>query len=65
MNNWAQAVLDPVLFMLNIIQICQLLKDYIGSRHLYDPDDPRVVYCGKDPLGKVFSVEKFTIEEVL
>lgn len=46
-------------------EICQLLKDYISSRQLYDPNDPRVVYCGTDPLGKVFNVDKFTIEEVL
>ncbi|KAL5009976.1 hypothetical protein ScPMuIL_012281 [Solemya velum] len=46
-------------------EICQFLKNYIGSRRMYDVQDPRVVYCDKDPLGKVFGVEKFTIGEVL
>ncbi|XP_041352129.1 E3 ubiquitin-protein ligase Mdm2-like isoform X2 [Gigantopelta aegis] len=46
-------------------EICYFLKNYIGSRKLYDPNDPRVVYCKEDILGKVFGVENFTINDVL
>ncbi|KAL3881737.1 hypothetical protein ACJMK2_028133 [Sinanodonta woodiana] len=46
-------------------EILQFLKTYIGTRKLYDVNDPRVVYCENDPLGKVFNVAKFTIDEVL
>lgn len=47
-------------------EICEHLKNYIGARQLYDIDDPKVVYCGSDPLGKVFNVNKFeaTIDQI-
>ncbi|XP_063403481.1 E3 ubiquitin-protein ligase Mdm2-like isoform X3 [Mytilus trossulus] len=44
-------------------EVCSYLKDYIGSRQLYNPNDPSIVFCKKDPLGKVFGVEKFTFTE--
>lgn len=46
-------------------EICNLLKDYIGSRWMYDPQDPRIVNCGGDILGEVFGVKSFTIADVL
>ncbi|VDI35244.1 E3 ubiquitin-protein ligase Mdm2, partial [Mytilus galloprovincialis] len=44
-------------------EVCSYLKDYIGSRQLYNPNDPSIVFCKKDPLGKVFGVDKFTFTE--
>ncbi|XP_052063896.1 E3 ubiquitin-protein ligase Mdm2-like [Mytilus californianus] len=44
-------------------EVCSFLKDYIGSRQLYNPNDPSIVFCKKDPLGKVFGVDKFTFTE--
>ncbi|XP_069138880.1 protein Mdm4-like isoform X1 [Argopecten irradians] len=46
-------------------EICQFLKQYIGSHSLYDPRDPRLVYCQGTLLGQVFGVDKFTISDVL
>ncbi|XP_021349279.1 E3 ubiquitin-protein ligase Mdm2-like isoform X2 [Mizuhopecten yessoensis] len=46
-------------------EICQFLKQYIGSHSLYDPHDPRLVYCQGTVLGQVFGVDKFTISDVL
>lgn len=46
-------------------EICQFLKTYISTRKLYDIYDPRVVYCKNDQLGKVFGVDKFTIDDVI
>ncbi|XP_060085101.1 protein Mdm4-like isoform X2 [Ylistrum balloti] len=46
-------------------EICQFLKQYIGSHSLYDPCDPRLVYCQGTSLGQVFGVDKFTISDVL
>ena len=52
--------------VVHVFQICEHLKNYIGARQLYDVEDPKVVYCGNDPLGKVFNVDKFeaTIDQV-
>ncbi|CAG2185351.1 unnamed protein product [Mytilus edulis] len=44
-------------------EVCSYLKDYIGSRQLYNQNDPSIVFCKKDPLGKVFGVDKFTFTE--
>ncbi|CAG2254557.1 MDM2 [Mytilus edulis] len=44
-------------------EVCSYLKEYIGSRQLYNPNDPSIVFCQKDPLGKVFGVDKFTFTE--
>ncbi|ESO93364.1 hypothetical protein LOTGIDRAFT_232765 [Lottia gigantea] len=46
-------------------EIGQYLKDYIGGRKLYDPTDPRIVYCDNDPLEKAFNVTKFTLDNVM
>ncbi|XP_033740505.1 protein Mdm4-like isoform X1 [Pecten maximus] len=46
-------------------EICQFLKQYIGSHSLYDPHDPRLVYCQGTLLAEVFGVDKFTISDVL
>ncbi|XP_064614524.1 E3 ubiquitin-protein ligase Mdm2-like isoform X2 [Liolophura sinensis] len=45
-------------------EICFYLKEYIGSRLLYDPNDPRIVHCQNDPLGQVFELDSFTINDV-
>ncbi|XP_033104767.1 protein Mdm4-like isoform X2 [Anneissia japonica] len=44
-------------------QILQFLIKYIEGLKLYDPVDPRMVYCEKDPLGVVFGVKMFTIKD--
>lgn len=40
-----------------------LLIKYISSRRLFDQDDPKKVYCNNDPLGDVFGVSMFTIQD--
>ncbi|XP_038069993.1 uncharacterized protein LOC119739214 [Patiria miniata] len=42
--------------------LCYLIK-YISSRQLYVQQDPKRVYCEKDPLGAVFGVPTFTIKD--
>ncbi|XP_014665042.1 PREDICTED: E3 ubiquitin-protein ligase Mdm2-like [Priapulus caudatus] len=40
------------------------LKEYIGGKQLYDPSNPRIIYCDED-LSVVFGVKSFTIEDVM
>ncbi|XP_022100941.1 uncharacterized protein LOC110984766 [Acanthaster planci] len=44
-------------------QVLSYLIKYISSRQLYVQQDPKRVYCEKDPLGKVFGVPTFTIKD--
>ncbi|XP_033626540.1 uncharacterized protein LOC117289503 [Asterias rubens] len=44
-------------------QVLSYLIKYISSRQLYVQQDPKRVYCEKDPLGKVFGVNTFTIKD--
>lgn len=44
-------------------EVMSLLIKYISSRHLFDPNDPKKVYCNRDPLGEVFGVSMFTIQD--
>ena len=39
------------------------LKEYIKSQQLWDIYNPLQVHCGDDPLGQVFGVTKFTLED--
>ncbi|XP_071942639.1 E3 ubiquitin-protein ligase Mdm2-like isoform X2 [Antedon mediterranea] len=44
-------------------QILQFLIKYIEGSQLFDPLDPRKVYCEYDELGRVFGVKMFTIKD--
>ncbi|XP_071835330.1 E3 ubiquitin-protein ligase Mdm2-like isoform X2 [Apostichopus japonicus] len=44
-------------------EVMSLLIKYISSRRLFDQDDPKKVYCNNDPLGDVFGVSMFTIQD--
>lgn len=46
-------------------EILQYLRRYIVSKQMFDEQDPRVVHCKNDPLGDVFEVDQFTIDDVL
>ncbi|XP_059142066.1 E3 ubiquitin-protein ligase Mdm2-like [Physella acuta] len=46
-------------------EIIQHVKEYIRERTLYDLQDPRIVHCGGDLLGKALNVESFTIHEAI
>ncbi|XP_030843724.1 uncharacterized protein LOC100893740 isoform X2 [Strongylocentrotus purpuratus] len=44
-------------------EVLSYLIKYISSRQLYDPNDPKNVFCHSDPLGQVFNVHSFTIKD--
>ncbi|XP_063970771.1 uncharacterized protein LOC129282859 isoform X2 [Lytechinus pictus] len=44
-------------------EVLSYLIKYISSRQLYDPNDPKNVFCKSDPLGQVFKVHSFTIKD--
>ncbi|XP_072165431.1 uncharacterized protein [Diadema setosum] len=44
-------------------EVLSYLIKYISSRQLYDPLDPKKVFCKSDPLGDVFNVPYFTIKD--
>lgn len=44
-------------------EVLSYLIKYISSRQLYDPEDPKNVFCASDPLGDVFNVHSFTIKD--
>ena len=46
-----------------ILQLGYYLKEYIKTRELYDPMDPRIVYCHRDPLADAFGVNTFTLAD--
>ncbi|KAH7933309.1 hypothetical protein HPB49_011401 [Dermacentor silvarum] len=46
-------------------QIIDLLKAYVMERRLTDAKLPTMIVCGQDPLGKVFGVERFLVNEVM
>ena len=59
--------LKPVLDYLDVKgdvftreQIMGHLTEYIKKKALYDPADPRKVYCHNDPLGEIFKCEEFS-----
>lgn len=46
-------------------QVMELMKEYIMKRQLFDHSCPARILCGQDPLGKVFGVEQFLVNEVV
>jgi chromatin remodeling complex protein RSC6 len=36
------------------------LTEYIKKKALYDPADPRKVYCENDQLGEIFGCREFS-----
>ena len=46
-------------------QLANFLYQYIKKRELWDPYQPTVIHCEKDPLGRVFGVKTFTHAEAL
>ncbi|KAK2177036.1 hypothetical protein NP493_621g02004 [Ridgeia piscesae] len=57
------ASLHGELFTLK--QLCGYLTSYVKHRQLWDPLNPVVVHCGKDPLGQVFQVDRFTLHDAI
>ncbi|XP_066265358.1 E3 ubiquitin-protein ligase Mdm2-like isoform X1 [Branchiostoma lanceolatum] len=45
-------------------QVLNYLIQYMGERTLYDPNNPRVINCRDDELGKALGVPQFTIYNV-
>ncbi|XP_075530679.1 E3 ubiquitin-protein ligase Mdm2-like isoform X2 [Dermacentor variabilis] len=46
-------------------QIIDLVRTYVMERRLTDAKLPTMIVCGHDPLGKVFGVERFLVNEVI
>eukprot|EP00062_Callorhinchus_milii_P014208 gi/632963098/ref/XP_007897692.1/ PREDICTED: protein Mdm4-like [Callorhinchus milii] len=43
-------------------EVMHYLGQYIMLKQLYDKQQQHIVYCGNDPLGKVFGVESFSVK---
>lgn len=50
---------------LNFQQVMDFMKEYIMKRQLFDHSCPSRILCGQDPLGKVFGVEQFLVNDVI